>query len=306
MSQPTVRDTHVDTLLSAISIAYRNPSYIAEQVFPRVPVQKKSDYYFQFGKDAWQRNEVAIRAPGTQAQRGDYTVTSASYNALTYAIATTIPDEVRANADAPLNPDLNASDWVTDQLLRAQELRVANKTTGGSGLWVYSATPSIAWSNDSSDPWGDIDAAINGVVGSIGNMPNTMVLSWSVWRHLRQHPDFMDRVKYTREGGRVELSDLSNWFNIDKVLLGTQLYDPAREGATASPTQIWGNGVWLGYVPATPALMTPAAGYVFEWQARQVSRFRDDVAHTDIIEAQHSVAEVISASDAGAVLYGCV
>ena len=46
MSMPTVRDVHVDAVMSSISIAYRNAAYIGEQVFPRVPVAKKSDLYF--------------------------------------------------------------------------------------------------------------------------------------------------------------------------------------------------------------------------------------------------------------------
>lgn len=307
MPGPTLRDVHVDALMTNISVAYRNTNYIGELIFPRVPVSKKSDVYFTYGKSAWFRDEVGVRAPGAEARRGDYDVTTASYVAITRAIAKLIPDEVRANADMPLRPDVEATEWVTDQLLRAQERRVAALTTGGSALWAYAASPVGAqWSSDTSDPWGDIDAAIYGIVSNTGVMPNTMVMSWNVWRHLRQHPDFLDRVKYVREAGRVETSDVSQWFNLPKVLVGTQLYDPAKEGQTASPTMIWGDQVWIGYVTPAPALMAPTAGYTFEWLGREVSRYRLDTSHADLIEAQHSTAEVISASDAGAVIYDAV
>jgi len=306
MAMPTVRDVHVDAVLTNISIGYKNPNYIADQIFPTVTVNKKSDYFFTFDKGSWLRDEVAPRAPGTRARLMDYTVTTGSYNCITYAIAKEISDEVRANADSPLRPDVDAADFVTDALLRAHELRVANLTTAGSGKWVYSTTPSTAWTSDVSDPWGDIDSLINGVVASIGQLPTVMVMSWDVWRNLRQHPDFLDRVKYTRPTGRVEPSDLSSWFGIPKVLIGTQLYTPSREGETTSASFIWGDQVWVGYVPPSPALMTPAAGYTFEWSKRQVSRFRLDPEHSDLIEASHSVDARISASDAGGVLYGCV
>jgi hypothetical protein len=46
MPNYTLRDAHVDALMTNISIAYRNANYIGEQIFPRVPVQKKSDVYF--------------------------------------------------------------------------------------------------------------------------------------------------------------------------------------------------------------------------------------------------------------------
>lgn len=306
MAQPSLRDVHVDAVLSNISVAYKNDNYLADQVFPRVPVNKKSDLFFTFPKQQWQRNDVELRAPGARARLADYAITTASYVAKTYALAHLIPDEVRLNSDAPLQPDVNATEFVTDALLRAQEIRVAALTTGGSGTWVYSASPTTQWSSDTAAPWSDINTALNGVVSVIGRMPNTMVMSWDVWRYLRQHPDFLERIKYTRPSGTVEPSDLTTWFGINKVLVGTQLYDPAREGATGSPSYIWGDGVWIGYVPAAPALMTPAAGYVFEWQTRQVNRFRLDPEHSDMIEATHSVAEVVSASDAAAIIFNVI
>ena len=49
MSNPTVGDVHVERPLSNISVAYRNPEYIFDQIFPTVSVQKKSDVYFVKG-----------------------------------------------------------------------------------------------------------------------------------------------------------------------------------------------------------------------------------------------------------------
>ena len=306
MAMPNTRDVHIDSAMTNISIAYRNAGYIGEQIFPRVPVSKKSDYYFVYPKSYWFTNEVGVRAPGARAKIADYAITTGSYNCVTYAVSKLIADEVRENADTPIRVDIEATEFVTDALLRAQEKRIADLTTGGSGLWTYSTTPTVAWTNDTSDPWGDIDALINGVVSVIGQFPTTMVMSWDVWRNLRQHPDFLDRVKFTRPGGRLETADLTAWFNVPNVLIGTQLIDTAREGATASMSYIWGDQVWAGFVPSSPALTTPAAGYTFEWLTRGVSRYRLDPEHSDLIEAQHAVDHRISASDAAGVLYNCV
>ena len=306
MTMPTLHDVHVERPLTNISIAYRNGEYIFDQVFPVVSVQKKSDVYWTFGKSSWFRNEVQLRAPGAEAQEGDYEITTASYNCLTRAIAKTIPDEVRENADAPLAPDAEATAWVTDQLLRAQERRVAAITTGGSGLWAYSASPTVQWTSDTSNPLADIEGAINGVVSSIGRMPTVAVMSWDAWRYLKHHPDVLDRIKYTRPGSQMVPGDLTDWFGFNKVLVGMSLYDPAKEGTSSSTSYIWGDGFWCGYVPGGPALMTPAAGYSLEWMSREVRRYRLDTRHSDKIEAQHSTAEVITASDAGAVLFNVV
>lgn len=210
--------------------------------------------------------------------------------------------EVYANADSAFRPAVEAVELITDGLLRAQELRVANLTTGGSALWANSFAPAIQWSSDSSDPYTDFDNAIANVVNTTGVMPNTAVMSYDVWRALRKHPDFLERIKYTRNDGVVNLNDMKQWFNIDKWLIGTALYDTAREGQTSSMAQIWGDGVWIGYVPANAALLTPAAGYTFEWAGRQIRTFRMDQERTDVFEVSHNLVEKICASDVGTVL----
>lgn len=304
MPTPTLNDVHIDGILSQFSVAYRNPAYIWQEIFPRVPVEKKSDYYWVFPKDAWFRDDVAVRAPGTQAARSDYTVTTASYVCITRALAKAVPDEVRRNADNPLNPDLEATEFVMDQLMRATERRVAAKINTAASIWVYSASLAAGdqWSDDASEPFDHIEAAIAGIVNSIGRFPNVGVMSYDVWRHLKNHPDLLGRVQYTRPSGMVELEDLQRWFNLDRLLVGTALVNTSQDGVAPSMSQIWGDGLWLGYVPSRPSLLTPAAGYVLEWQTSMIKRFREDQAYTDVIEASHSTAEVISASDAGAYI----
>ena len=66
---------------------------------------------------------------------------------------------------------------------------------------------------------------------------------------------------------------------------------------------IWGKHFWMGYVPETPALAIPAAGYVFQWGNREVKRFREDQEEQDVIQVGHWTAERVTASDAGGGWY---
>lgn len=306
MAMPTLHDVHIDAALSNVSIAYRNGNYIADQVFPNLPVSKKSDKYFVFAREAWYRNEVTERAPGDEAEESDYGITTASYNCSVRALAKTVSDEVRFNADSAIRPELEAVEYLTDKMLLDREVRVAALTTGGSGLWIYSSTPGTAWTSDLSDPLGDIDTMINGIVSTIGQFPNTMVMSWAVWKSLRNHPDLLERIKYTRTDAIIRPDDLAQWTGIPKILVGTALVETAREGATSSPAFVWGDQVWCGYVPAGPSLMTPAAGYTFLWEGRRVRRYRLDTRHSDKFEVEEASVPVICASDAGGVLYNAV
>mgnify|MGYP001583108182 FL=1 len=78
MPSPTARQSHIDTALTNISIGYRNAQYIAEQIFPAVPVGKQSDKFFTFTKADFFRDEAGVRAPGTRAARVAYNISTDS------------------------------------------------------------------------------------------------------------------------------------------------------------------------------------------------------------------------------------
>ena len=65
MAQPTPSDVHVDAILTNISVAYIQDQnyFIANKVFPSIPVEKQSDKYFKYTKGDWFRDEAAVRAP---------------------------------------------------------------------------------------------------------------------------------------------------------------------------------------------------------------------------------------------------
>ena len=106
-AQPTASDLHIDRLLTNISIAYMNTAYIADQIFPMVPVQKQSDRIPLFNQSFWYRDDPRVRAPGQKSVRGGFDVdNSAIYFADRFSRGFEIPDEVRRNADLPYNRGL--------------------------------------------------------------------------------------------------------------------------------------------------------------------------------------------------------
>ena len=300
MATPTQRDSHIDRAATNISIAYRNNAYIAEEVFPLVPVDKQSDVYFVFDKASWFRNRSGPRAPGTRAPRADYELSSSPYLCVNDSLAKEIPDEVRNNSDAPLRPDITAAEFVTDGLLLGLEKRVADLVTACAN-WASSSNPGTLWSTTTSDIWADIDTAVNAVVSLIGREPNVAIMGWPVWKAMRNHSDFIDRVKYTRQTGRVEPEDLRSWFGFEKVLIGKAVENTSLPGVAVSMSFIWGKHFWVGYVTNAPALEQPSAGYIFRWGNRTVERFRMDQEHMDVLAAEWHTDEVITASDAGAI-----
>ena len=75
MPQPNINSVHVDAILTNISVAYlqNQDNFIADKVFPVIPVDKKSDKYFTYTKNDWFRDEAQRRAPGTESA-GEVTI----------------------------------------------------------------------------------------------------------------------------------------------------------------------------------------------------------------------------------------
>ena len=297
MAGPTLAQVHIERAMTNISIAYRNTNYIADQVFPAVSVQKQSDKYFTYEKSDWLRNEAGLRAPGTRGPVIEYSLSSEVYACRPIAAAKIVPDEMVDNSDQPLNLRKEAVEFATDKVLLFAEYEVANKVLG-AGTWSGSSTPSPNWSDDASDPCQTVDDARESVVSKIGREPNVMVIGREVWTDLKNHPDLLDKIKYTGTG-RVTPQKLAELFEVEKLLIGNAIYDSAEEGATASLAYIWGKSAWLGYVPPNPGLMTPAAGYIMTWKNRTVERHRMPLEKADFYRVEWHYDDKVTCADAG-------
>lgn len=299
MANPTRNQVHIDVPLTNISIAYRNANYVADQIFPSVPVQKNSGKYWVYTKSDWYRDEAAVRAPGTYAQEVDYTISTSSYSCLEKAAAKKVPDEVVENADTPLRPLQEATEYVTDKLLLSLEIEVAGNAFGTG--WSSSITPGVLWSNDTSDPIGDVNLAYDTVLAAIGRVPNKGLFGQGLWRHLMKHPDLIDRIKGAATPGSPAILSrqaIAALFELETLLVGNAVKDTGAEGATASRSYVWGNHMLVAYVASTPSLLTPSAGYIFTWKSREVNRYREDRMHSDVVECLHSWDTVLTATDA--------
>lgn len=298
--KPTYQQVHIDQPLTNISIAYTPGLFIGPGVFPLVPVQKITDKYFVYTKADWLRREADIRAPGARAARGDYGLTTSQYTCIERAIAKGVPDEIVANADQPLRPLEDATTWCTTQLMLEMESDVQADAFGTG--WSTSATPSTLWSNATSTPIEDVETATNSVVSTIGREANKGIVGRGLWRYLKNHPDILDRIKFSAGPNSPAIATVqavSALFGLDQLLVGTAINDTADEGATSSLSYVWGLHMLVAYVSARPSLLDPSAGYVFTYQNRQVSRFREDQERQDVIETRQSWDVKIVASDAG-------
>jgi hypothetical protein len=246
---PTGKEVYVDPVLTNISVKYQNPAYIAGEVMPVVEVEKDSGYYYKYDKSSF-RTANDDRAPGTRANKVNYGLTKVAYGPLTeHSLETDITKEDMDAADTVLDAEQDATEMVTDVLLLNREKGLADYMANTSNITQNVTLSSTdQWSDyDGSDPIGVIKTARQTVASGSGMLPNTLVLSEQVYMTLQQHPDLLERFKYS-ERGLLTTEHMKALFEVDKVLVARARVNSAKEGQTDSMAYVWGKHAWLLYI----------------------------------------------------------
>ena len=321
MSQPTPGDVHVNMPLTNISIAFlqRATNFVADRVFPNIPVQKQSDRYYTYDRGMFNRDEMELRAPGTESAGVSYTVDNTpTYFAPVYAVHHDIPDQRRSNSDTPLQPDREATEIVTHKaLIKREKLWVSKYFT--TSIWTgeqtgVAASPTgpqfLHWSDAASTPIEDIRTQKSAQLALTGYEPNTMVMGYDVWTALADHPDIVDRIKYGQTPGSpavVTVQAIAALLEIERILVMKAIENTAAEGAANAHAFIGGKNALLCHAASSPGLMTPTAGYTFSWngylgagaQGGRIKRFRMEHITSDRVEMEMAFDQKLIAADMG-------
>jgi hypothetical protein len=279
MPQPVYGDVHVSAALTDISVAYLQSAdaYVADKVFPMVPVNFQSDKYFVFSKSDFFRDEAQLRADATESAGGGFNLGTGTYSANVWAFHKDIGDQLRSNADPAVDIETTSSEFCTQRLLiRRDRLFVSSYlTTGiwGTDITGVAASPSanqtIQWSDDTNgDPITDVANGKTSVLLNTGMEPNKLTIAYPVFQALIKHPLIIDRIKYTSmpTAKNVTAMLLAEMFDLDTVIVSKAVYNAGIEGGADSFAWIMGKSALLSHSPAAPGLMIPSAGYIFGWR----------------------------------------
>lgn len=327
MPQPTPKELHVDGYLTDFSVAFAQDAsgFVANQVFPTVPVAKKSDLYLIFDESFFKRDEFETRPLGGRSKTVGYKVTNDSYSCEEESLAHLIDDRIRANADEPMDPDRAATRLLTEQAMIHKDLRWAS-TFFAASIWAndiqgVAATPTLGtqilqWDQTGANPMSDIDYFKDVMYLATQRMPNVLVVGTKVWRVLKQSTDILERIKYTQRGVVTE-ELVASMLGLDKIVVARGVQNTAAEGIAASYSWInTEDSMLLLYTAPAPALEQPSAGYTFAWtgllpgatneMGGVIERGRDTFAHSDHIELRIAYDMKVIAPTLGTYFYDVV
>ena len=299
---------HRDKVLTNISIKYRNTDYIADQVFPKLPVKKETDEYFIFKKDA--RIPETLRANRGMAREHTYKMTYATYYCKEHALKDYISDRDKANYDlGDIRTDV--VEELTDKIMLRRENEVAshfNVAAEASASWA--ATVSLAatqvWSSNSagSDPIIITDTMATEVVSNCFMEPNTFIMPKDIKRTFKRHVSILDRIKYT--SSNIDDNAIAAMLGVQKVLFPQVYYQSTKEEAsTTTYASLWGDNCWIGYIAPAPGPRKVSAGYTFVMADSGVDRWYDEERSSEVIRVKEMYDPKLVATDAGALIVNC-
>lgn len=289
MSQPT----YIDQALTNVSNAWFNKDndFIAGKVFPEVLVGKKTFKVGKYGKDGLRIPSSSVRTGLSQAKKVSLTRSYNDYGPLQeHALADDVTKDDYDMTDDPFEPESDAVENINQIMTLIDEKEVASLLADPAVITQYTTlTGGDKWSDyGNSNPFDDITT---GVKAFDFVDPNTAFMSWDVWLTLINHPDFLDRIKWSQMGVMTEADFLKllSPFGITKLYVGKAKENTAAEGQTDATGYVWGNHFWLGYVTDRPGRKQVNGGYKFRLQdGRQVTKeYKNDPQHTHLVNTDY-------------------
>lgn len=323
---PEGRTLYFSQPLTTISTAYGQAGrWIADQVFPNVPVARQGDLYWKYPRSDWMRTIAGVRAPATETPGGGWEMESDNYYANVYGVHKDVDDQTRVNAaGGGFDLDSDASRWVTEQLLIKRDrlwvdsfLRTGVWTgatgiggggngadlTGGAADGVNIFT---RFNLAGSDPIRLINTQVIGMARTTGIRPNVLVMGPDVWNALTQNQSVLNRIVYS-ERGIITEDLLRSVFNVDRIVVTWTIENTAPRGAADSINFMNSKSMLLVYAPPRAGLQTLSGGYIFTWSGllgagafgTRIKRFRMEEIASERVEGEMAFDMKVVSPDVG-------
>lgn len=275
---------HANRYLTNVSMAYfaEAGDHVATDIFPICPVDFSTGYYYEFDKGDLARDYVQ-RKP----ELGKVTPATMGHSDKTYRCFVDqvlvgvddigAQDYRRANAPASIDPETVKARFVSEQLLLHRDIQFG-QSFFRKGVWAneytgVASTPSgnnfLKFTDANFDPVNFFDARIRDIRLEGRRKPNKLCLGYDSFVALKNHPDILERVKYsgsTPNPAVVNENVLAQLLGLEqvKVLYGT--YNKAAEGQETDMDFVCeSDGALLCYTTPNPRIDEPSAGYIFTW-----------------------------------------
>jgi len=256
---------HSNTILSTMSLQYKNDDFIGEELMPPMPVGKRSDAYAIYPK----RERLAFpddkMGPKGHANELNESRQTDNYSVTDYGLKNFVDAETVENEDGAFDEMMDLTEAILEGIAFNRELRIASVMTTAANYAgnTLSLSGSSQWDSASGgDPVKNIQDAKAALWAGRGQAE---LVAWStldVYNVLARHAAIRDLFKYVGPG--LATPDMiAKYFGFDRYLVAAARQDGANLGQTASYSRIWGKNFGITRVAKRASLRNAPFGYTF-------------------------------------------
>ena len=279
---PTSQQSHVNQPLTnfSLQVLQEMDAFIALKMFPKVMVPKESDLYYTYTVEDMMRDQAQLRAENTEVALGDFGLSTDNFFCREWGFGQDISERTARNYDSILDPEQDATRFITETLLIKRERNfIANFF--GAGIWGTdltgvaagpAANQFIQWSDyTNGTPVTDVKNWRRTGQLATGRKPNKLMLTPDVWDMLSEHPQVIGRLQYNSQafqnvGGRATTSQVAAMMELDEILVAEAVYNTSSIPGSPSNAFIAGTKqALLCHVTPNPSPRIASAGYHFVW-----------------------------------------
>lgn len=299
-----------DPVLTGVTIAYRNQSYIADAVLPRITVGKREFKYWSYPI------EESFLLPDTKVGRRsapnqiDLSATELTSAVDDYGLDDPIPQNDIDNAPKNHDPKARSTAQLTDYILLDREKRTAdivfNAANYGTNTITLAGTSQFS-DFVNSDPVGVI---MNGLDAPLVR-PNVAVFGQEVWTKISQHPSIVKAVHgNSGDSGIARRQAVADLFELEEILVGQSRLNASKKGQAAALQRVWGKHISLQFRDRNADTRNGLTfGFTAEWGSRIAGATPDKnigLRGGQMVRVGESVKELIVAGNAGYLIVNAV
>lgn len=323
-------DLHVNRNLTTVMVAYQQQAsqFIADRIFPNIPVDRPTDFYNKMGRKAFLQSNMQKRAPRTETPGVDWNFTRDTFATEVWGLHHDVEDQMRSTADENWNLDRTGTELITQQALIRRELEWYDSFFS-TGVWqddVTGVTTSPGagefqrFDESGSSPINVFRKARRRFHKRTGLRPNFVLFGSGVWDTIIDHPEFIERIKYTQSAISLSQQLVASALEIDNVYVSeavqaTDQTDELNADVVPDTEYIGGEGDFLlGYANPRPSRENPSAGYTFSWRGYlgasafggRIKKFRMEAIAADRIEIESAYDFKVVSPELGSFYSGAV
>jgi hypothetical protein len=317
--------------LTNMSVAYFQPDdwFVSPFVFPILPVQLSTSYYYIFDKGDLARDNVQRKPEFGKATPMMFGSKQELYSCEVDQIIIGI-DQIstlnyqRSAAPGIIDPRRSKVRLATEQL----KLHMDHAFADGyfkPGVWTnewagVTTTPSgnqfYKFSDSNCDPVKFIGDRRVEMMREGRRRPNVLALGVETYEALKNNASILDRVKYsgsTANPATVNANVLAQLFEIDRVVVLNSTYNKGGYGSTNMDFVCDSKGALLAYAAPNPAIDEVSAGYTFAWDMLGNGQYLafdqyegEKGTHTEFIEGLTSYTSKKVCDELGVFMKECV